>query len=86
MAFPILFPLIFASPAFVPISQMPGWLRVFATNQPIGVVINAQRSLMLGGAHVPGSTAGHVLAALAWCVGFLAVLAPLAVWRYRRST
>ena len=37
MAFPILFPLIFASPAFVPISQMPSWLRWFATNQPIGV-------------------------------------------------
>jgi ABC transporter DrrB family efflux protein len=86
MAFPILFPLIFASPAFVPISSMPGWLRTFANNQPIGVLINAQRSLMLGQAHQPGSTSGYVLAALAWCVGLLAVLAPLAVWRYRRST
>ena len=86
MAFPILFPLIFASPAFVPVSQMPGWLRVFADNQPIGVVISAQRSLMLGSSHVPGSTSGHVLAALAWSLGILVVLAPLAVWRYRRST
>ena len=86
MAFPILFPLIFASPAFVPINQMPGWLQGFATNQPIGVLITAQRSLMLGGAHVAGSTSGHVIAALAWSVGLLAVLAPVAVWRYRRST
>ncbi len=86
MAFPILFPLIFASPAFVPISQMPGWLQSFASNQPIGVLITAQRSLMLGGSHVPGSTAGHVLTALAWSVGLLVVLAPVAVWRYRRST
>ncbi len=86
MAFPILFPLIFASPAFVPISQMPGWLRVFANNQPIGAVINAQRSLMLGAAHVSGSTSQLVLVALAWSVGILAVMAPLAVWRYRRST
>lgn len=86
MAFPILFPLIFASPVFVPLTSMPNWLRWFATNQPLGAVITAQRSLMLGGAHVPGSTVGHVLVALAWCVGFLAVLAPLAVWRYRRST
>jgi ABC transporter DrrB family efflux protein len=86
MAFPILFPLIFASPAFVPINQMPGWLQGFATNQPIGVLITAQRSLMLGGAHVAGSTAGHVLTALVWSVGLLAVLAPVAVWRYRRST
>jgi ABC transporter DrrB family efflux protein len=86
MAFPILFPLIFASPAFVPISSMPGWLQWFATNQPIGVVITAQRSLMLGSRYIPGSTATHVLVALAWCVGLLAVMAPLAVWRYRRST
>jgi len=86
VAFPILFPLIFASPAFVPLTQMPGWLRWFATNQPIGAVITAQRSLMLGAKHVPGSPSGHVLVALAWSVGILAVLAPLAVWRYRRST
>ena len=84
MAFPILFPLIFASPAFVPLTSMPGWLRWFATNQPIGVVINAQRALMLGGRYVPGSVTGHVLVALAWCVGLLLVFAPLAVWRYRR--
>jgi ABC transporter DrrB family efflux protein len=86
MAFPILFPLIFASPAFVPITSMPGWLQGFASNQPIGVLITAQRSLMLGGAHVPGSTAGHVLVALAWSLGLLFVFAPLAVWRYRTST
>jgi len=84
MAFPILFPLIFASPAFVPLTSMPGWLRWFATNQPIGAVINAQRALMLGGRYVPGSVTGHVLVALAWCVGLLLVFAPLAVWRYRR--
>ncbi len=84
MAFPILFPLIFASPAFVPLTSMPGWLRWFATNQPIGAVINAMRSLMLGAKYVPGSTSGHVLVALAWCAGLLLVFAPLAVWRYRR--
>ncbi len=86
MAFPILFPLIFASPAFVQVVTMPGWLRSFANNQPIGAVITAQRALMLGGQHVPGSVTGHVLVSLAWSVGFLVVLAPLAVWRYRRST
>ncbi len=86
MAFPILFPLIFASPAFVQVSQMPGWLRGFANNQPIGVVITAERALMLGSRHVPGSATGHVVVALAWSVGLLVVFAPLAVWRYRRST
>ena len=34
----------------------------------------------------PGEHRRTRLVALAWCVGFLVVLAPLAVWRYRRST
>jgi len=85
MVFPILFPLIFASPAFVSTTSMPGWMQAFAANQPVGVVINAARALMVGGHVVGGSTAGHVLAALAWCLGLLVVLAPLAVWRYRRA-
>ena len=86
MAFPILFPLIFASPAFVQTSSMPSWLAAFATHQPVGVVIIATRALMVGGRAAGGSTTEHVLVALAWCVGFLVVLAPLAVWRYRRSS
>jgi ABC-2 type transport system permease protein/oleandomycin transport system permease protein len=86
MAFPILFPLIFASPAFVQTTTMPHWLAAFATHQPVGAVIIAVRALMAGGNYVGGSTTEHVLVALAWCVGFLVVLAPLAVWRYRRSS
>jgi ABC-2 type transport system permease protein/oleandomycin transport system permease protein len=85
MVFPILFPLIFASPAFVNPASMPGWMQAFAANQPVGVVITATRALLVGGNVVGGSTAGHVLAALAWCIGLLVVLAPLAVWRYRRT-
>lgn len=80
MAFPILFPLLFASPAFVQVASMPGWLRAFAAHQPIGVLITATRALMIGG---PTST--YVLQALAWSAGLLVVLVPLAVWRYRRS-
>ncbi|MGA2519844.1 MAG: ABC transporter permease [Acidimicrobiales bacterium] len=88
IAFPILFPLIFASPAFVQTRTMPSWLRTFANDQPIGVLVNAIRSLMVGPRPQLGlqDTGGHVLAALLWCAGFLVVLAPLAVWRYRRST
>jgi len=85
MAFPILFPLIFASPAFVPAHQLPGWLRAFANHQPVGAVINAMRALMVGPRAGVGSTSELVVEALAWCVGLLVVLAPLAVWRYRRS-
>ena len=38
MAFPLLFPLTFASSAFVPVQSMPGWLQAFARNQPVTVV------------------------------------------------
>jgi len=81
MIFPLLMPLTFASSAFVPVESMPSWLRVFTENQPVSKVIDAVRALMLG-----GPTARPVLQALAWIVGLLAVLAPLAVWRYRRAT
>ncbi|HUY64597.1 MAG TPA: ABC transporter permease [Acidimicrobiales bacterium] len=79
MSFPVLFPLIFASPAFVPVHDMPGWLRPFAYDQPFGRVIEATRALMAG-----GPTASYVIDAVIWCVALLAVLAPIAVWRYRR--
>ncbi|HUC36878.1 MAG TPA: ABC transporter permease [Acidimicrobiales bacterium] len=80
MAFPILFPLLFASPAFVPVSTMPGWLRTFSVHQPVGVVVNAVRALMIG-----GPTATYVEQALLWCAGLLVVLVPIAVWRYAKS-
>ncbi|MHB8293338.1 MAG: ABC transporter permease [Acidimicrobiales bacterium] len=86
MAFPLLFPLTFASSAFVPVATMPGWLRGFAGNQPVSVVIDAARALMDGrnAAVLAGSTTTALtLEALAWCIGLLVVLAPLAVWRYR---
>ena len=79
MAFPLLFPLTFASTAFVTTRSMPGWLQPFANVQPLSKVIDAVRHLMLG-----GPTAADVLGALAWCAGILMVLAPVAVYRYRR--
>lgn len=94
MAFPVLLPLTFASSAFVPVTSMPGWLQVWARNQPVSVIIDASRQLMIGHdliAHafapfpVP-STTSLVLKALAWCLGILAVVAPFSVWRFRRTT
>ena len=78
MSFPLLFPLIFASSAFVPVSSMPGWLQGFATHQPVSVTVDACRALMLG-----GPTAKWVIQSVAWAVGLLIVLIPLAVHRYR---
>ena len=81
MTFPILFPLTFASTAFVPVTSMPGWLQAFAKNQPVSVAVDAARSLMVGG---PYHSAGAVGKSIAWSIALLVVLAPLAVRRYRR--
>jgi ABC-2 type transport system permease protein/oleandomycin transport system permease protein len=83
MTFPILVPLTFASSAFVPLSTMPGWLQAFARHQPVSVVINGARSLMVGGQF---HSTSEVWYALAWIGGLLLVLVPLGVWRYRKST
>jgi ABC-2 type transport system permease protein/oleandomycin transport system permease protein len=78
MSFPLLFPLTFASSTFVPVQFMPGWLRGFATYQPVSVTATACRNLMIG-----GPVASWVLQSVLWTAGFLVVMTPLAVWRYR---
>ena len=81
MVFPLIFPLLFASSAFVPVASMPGWLQAFAKHQPVTQVVNAARSLMVGR---QSARLGRRLVALAWCAGLLVVLAPLAVRKYRK--
>ena len=76
-----LFPLTFASSAFVPPSSMPGWLRVFANHQPVSVIIDAVRGLLLNKAD-----ASTIWQAVAWCIGILVVFIPLSVWAYGRRT
>lgn len=82
-----LFPLVFASSVFVPTSTMPSWLQVFANNQPISIVGNAMRGLILGpGALNPGQTTrGLILLSLVWIGGILIVFVPLAVRMYRKA-
>jgi len=82
-----LFPLTFASSAFVPVSTMPVWLQGFAQHNPVSVLSNSLRGLF----HVdPSLTAADTRSAIiqsaAWIVGILLVFAPLAVARYRRTT
>lgn len=79
--FPILMPLTFASSAFVPVSTMPGWLQVFSRNQPVTQVVDATRALMVG-----GPAAHAVMMSIAWIVGLVVVLAPIAVHRFRRTS
>ena len=78
-AFPVMAPLVFASSAFIPVSTMPSWLQGFAKYQPVSVTVSAARACALG-----GPTWTWVWQSLAWCVGIIAVCAPIAVWRYKR--
>ena len=75
-----LFPLTFASSAFVPVDSMPGWLQAFAEHQPVTVTVDAIRAWTLG---TPIGTSGWQ--ALGWCLGILAVFMPMSVARYKRT-
>jgi ABC-2 type transport system permease protein/oleandomycin transport system permease protein len=76
---PVMFLLVFASGAFVPVSTMPGWLQAVAAHQPLTALVTAVRALVLG-----GPTAGHVLASVIWSCALLAGFALLAIGQYRR--
>lgn len=79
--FVMIFPLTFASAAFVPINSMASWLQVFARNQPITFAVDAARELALG---IPSD--GAIWKLLVWIFGILAVFVPLSIWRYRART
>jgi len=79
-SFPPLALLVFPSSAFVPVATMPGWLQVWAENQPVSITVDAVRALSLG-----GETLTPVLQSVAWSAGIIAVFAPLAIMRYRRT-
>jgi ABC-2 type transport system permease protein len=84
----LVFPLSFVSSAYVPVSTMPGWMQAFANHQPMTVMCNTARMLTGG----PGAQAllGHSLSyylvpSLLWSAGIVAVFAPLALWRLKKS-
>jgi ABC-type multidrug transport system permease subunit len=84
----IVFPLVFISSAYVPVSSMPGWLQAFANHQPMTYMVDAVRSLTLGShAHAllghPSSY--YIPRALIWTLAILAISLPLAVAKYRRG-
>jgi ABC-2 type transport system permease protein len=79
VGFIAIFPLTFASSAFVPVDSMPSALQAFAEVNPFTIVTDAMRSLWVG------APAGNsVWGAFAWTIGLIVVFAPLAVSRYRR--
>lgn len=78
--FVAVFPLTFASSAFVPVDSMPSGLQAFANVNPFTVVVDAMRALWLG-----APAGDSVWGAVAWTVGIIVVFAFLSVRRYRRA-
>ncbi len=77
-----IFPLTFASSAFVPLGSMPGWLQAWAKVNPVSIVVAALRDLTAG--NVP--VAKDFWEAVAWIAGLMLVFTPMAVRAYRRLT
>lgn len=81
IGFTVIFPLTFASGAFVPPSTMPDGLRQFAEANPFTTFVDATRHLFLG-------TPAHsdVWMSWVWIIGITVVAAFFAVRRYRSLT
>lgn len=79
VGFLAMFPLMFASSAFVPIDGLPVWLRVVATINPLTYAVDASRNLALD---LP--VGGGVVGALAASAGLLVVGVVAAIRGFRR--
>jgi ABC-2 type transport system permease protein len=82
-----MFPLTFASSAFVPVSTMPSWLQGFARHNPVTVLSDALRGLF----HVnplltTADTRWALIQSVLWILGILIVFIPISVFRYRHAT
>lgn len=89
-SFMVIFPLTFASNAFVPLESFPSVLQVFAEWNPVSTVVQAARELF--GNTVPGAPVSDAwpmqnpaLYTLLWTAIILAVFVPLSVRAYRRT-
>lgn len=81
LTFIIIFPLTFASSAFVPTDSMNSVLRLFAENQPITQVVEAVRALILG-----QPIGNHGWLAVIWSLAILAFAVPTAAWLFKRKS
>jgi oleandomycin transport system permease protein len=81
LGFVVVFPMTFASSAFVPVATMPGWLQAWVKVNPTSLLVDAVRGLLVG-----GKVAAPALGALAWAAAIAVVFAPLALRAFRRRT
>jgi ABC transporter DrrB family efflux protein len=80
LGFMLIFPITFASSAFVPPDSMPAAIEWFAEVNPFSTIVDAVRALF-----VDAPAGNDVWAAVAWCVGLIVVFATLSVYKYRRA-
>jgi len=81
-----LFPLTFASSAFVAVSTMPSWLQGFARHNPVSVLADSLRGLFhVNPALTTADTRWALIQSALWIAGILLVFIPLSVFRYRRT-
>lgn len=83
-----IFPLTFASSAFVPLEGMPGWLQAWARNNPVTIWANTLRGFTLGNGYVDGigeSYLGLITRSGVWIALILIVFVPLSIRLYRRT-
>lgn len=76
-----LFPLIFASSIFVPVSTMPDWLQTFAKHSPITYTVDAVRALWLG-----RDFEDALIYSSLWSIALLLIFIPLAIRAFKRAT
>lgn len=82
-----IFPLVFASSVFVPTSSMPSWLQAFADNQPITIIANTVRSLMIPEQALQFldlNQGSLILQSFAWIAGIVIVFGYLSVRQYKK--
>lgn len=82
-----IFPLVFLSGAFTPISGLPAGLEAFARNQPLTHVVSAIRGLAQGsGSALTEATNHHILMSVIWCVGAILVFGFLSIRKFAQTS
>ncbi|CAM5293601.1 ABC transporter permease [Streptomyces fumanus] len=81
MGFLVLMPLQFGSSIFAPTQSMPGWLQGFTDYNPLSSLADTARGLMVG-----GPVAHDLWVTLAWSVALTAVMAPVAIHKFRTKS
>jgi ABC-2 type transport system permease protein len=84
--FTFIFPIVFMSTVFVPLTTMPGWLQVIARNNPVSIWAAAARILTVGEFPTSGTLQHALVVSTLWIGGILAVFVPLSIRLYKKLT